>query len=356
MEFSIAINMERLSPDVGMGDVARHALEMAQIADAGGFAIAWAGEHHAIEANIAPNPFQQLAWWGAHTSRIRLGTAVVAAPYWHPIKLAGEAAMLDLLTGGRLEFGIGRGAYQREFDRMAGGMKQQLGVPYMQEMLPVLKALWQGDYAHQGKYWQFPAATSCPKPVQKPHPPLWVAARDPGTYEWAIQNGCSIMSWAISRPFSEVELYKGHFENALKKNPQAVRPKFLTMRHTAVYARPDGWELPVKAVIRQSAQFENLFKNLGGVTNGFVEGIDLGGLINRAEYDPALLRENLMFGTPDQVIRKLKRYEALGVDYFNYSASFGMPHAEQKASLKLFIDEVMPAFAGSAPRTHAVAG
>jgi alkanesulfonate monooxygenase SsuD/methylene tetrahydromethanopterin reductase-like flavin-dependent oxidoreductase (luciferase family) len=353
MKFTLAINMERLMPDLDMRVVARHALEMAQMADAGGFDIVWAGEHHAIEANIAPNPFQLLAWWGARTSRIRLGTGVVVAPYWHPIKVAGEAALLDLLTGGRLELGIGRGAYQREFDRMAGGMKQQLGVPYMQEMLPALKRLWQGDYEHQGQYWQFPAATSVPKPLQKPHPRIWVAARDPGTYDWAIANGCSIMSWAISRPFSEVELYKSQYEAALKKHPQPIRPSFLTMRHTCVYSKPSDWELPIQSVIRQSARFENLFKNLGGVTNGFTEPVDLAALGNRAEYAPDLLRENLMFGTPNEVIAKLRRYEALGVDYFNYSASYGLPHAEQKASLRLFIDEVMPAFQASAAQLKA---
>ncbi|HMK68332.1 MAG TPA: LLM class flavin-dependent oxidoreductase [Stellaceae bacterium] len=345
MKFTLALNMVRTAPSLDMREVARHALEMVEMADEGGFEIVWAAEHHAIELTIAPNPFQLLAWWGAHTSRIRLGTAVVVAPYWHPIKLAGEAALLDLLTDGRLEFGIGRGAYQREFDRMAGGMQQQLGVPYMQEMLPVLKALWQGDYEHHGKYWSFPASTSVPKPLQRPHPRIWVAARDPGTYDWALANGCSIMSWAISRPFAEVEKYKGQFDAALKAHPQAVPPSFLTMRHTAVYARPDQWEAPVNAVIEQSARFENLFKNLGGVQDGFAEAVDLAQLGNRAEYAPALLRENLMFGTPEEVIAKLKRYEALGVDYFNYSAGFGLPHAQQKNSLRLFIDEVMPAFA-----------
>ena len=345
MKFTLAINMARDTPSMDMRDVARQTLEMVEMADEGGFAIVWAAEHHAIEITIAPNPFQLLAWWGAHTKRIRLGTAVAVAPYWHPIKPAGEAALLDLLTGGRLEFGIGRGAYQREFDRMAGGMQQQLGVPYMQEMLPALKALWQGDYEHRGKYWSFPAATSVPKPLQRPHPRIWVAARDPGTYDWALANGCSIMSWAISRPFAEVEKYKEQFEAALKAHPQPARPSFLTMRHTAVYARPDQWEGPVSAVIRQSARFENLFKDLGGVKDGFAEAVDLSQLGNRAEYAPELLRENLMFGTPEEVMAKLRRYEALGVDYFNYSANFGMSYAEQKKSLRLFIDEVMPAFA-----------
>lgn len=160
MKFSLAINMERMSPSIDMRDVARHTLEMVQMAERGGFEIAWAAEHHAIEMTIAPNSFQLLGWWGSHTNSIRLGTAVVVAPYWHPIKLAGEAAMLDLLTGGRLEFGIGCGAYQREFNRMAGGLKAQEGVPYMLEMLPLLKQLWQGDVEHSGKY--------CPSPRRPP--------------------------------------------------------------------------------------------------------------------------------------------------------------------------------------------
>jgi len=114
--------------------------------------------------------------------------------------------------------------------------------------------------------------------------------------------------------------------------------------------------LPVNAVIGQSARFENLFKNLGGVKDGFAEAADLSELGNRAEYAPALLRENLMFGTPEEVIAKLRRYEALGIDYFNYSANFGLPLAEQKKSLRLFIDEVMPAFAGERRGQRAASG
>ena len=102
--------------------------------------------------------------------------------------------------------------------------------------------------------------------------------------------------------------------------------------------------MPVKAVQRQSAQFENLFRELGTVENGFPEEIDLATWQHRAEYDPAMLRANLMFGTPNEVIGKLKAYEALGIDNFLYCASYGLPMAEQKKSLKLFIDEVMPAF------------
>ena len=345
MKFQLAINLERMDAEIGMEEVARHTLEMVQMADAGGFNIVWSAEHHALEMTIAPDPFQLLAWWGAHTNRIRLGTAVVAAPYWHPIKLAGEAAMADLISGGRLEFGIGSGAYQREFDRMFPGLKQSDAWQYMQEMLPAVLKLWEGDYAHEGKFWNFPTSTSVPKPLQKPHPPIWVAARAPITYDFSVKNGCHIMSWPLTRDMSEAELYKSRLDEAMANNPGKAKPIFAMMRHTAVYDRKEEWEVPVQAVQRVLGQFENLFKNLGDVKDGFPKQIPLNELANRTEYDPQMLSKNLMFGTPDEVIAKLKPYQALGVDEFIYYASMGLGLKEQKLSLELFIKEVIPAFA-----------
>lgn len=345
MEFQLAINLERMDDSLDMREVARHTLEMVQMADRGGFRIAWAAEHHALEMTIAPNPFTILAWWAENTDRIRLGPAVLAAPYWHPIKAAGEAAFFDLISGGRLEFGIGSGAYQREFDRMFPGLKQTDAWRYMQEMLPAILRLWEGDYAHDGEFWKFPTSTSVPKPLQKPHPPLWIAARAPITYDFAVKNGCNIMSWPLTREMSEAELYMGRLNEAVANNPGAARPIMAMMRHTAVYDRREDWMVPVRAAQRQLSQFENLFKNMGDVTNGFPKEIPFGELANRAEYDPEMLNRNLMFGTPDQVIAKLKLYEALGVDEFIYYASLGLGLAEQKRSMELFCNEVIPAFA-----------
>src|SRR5258708_15664339 len=262
MKFQLVINMERSTPEIDMRDLERHTLEMVQMADAGGFAIVWAAEHHALELFIGHCPSAMLPWFAAHRARIALGTAVAVAPYWHPIRLAEEVGLLDLYSRGRVEFGIGSGAFQREFDRMAPGLKQSDGHLYVEEMLPVLRALWQGDYAHDGKYWKFPASTAVPKPLQKPHPPLWVAARSPGTYDIAVKNGCNILSWALSRPFSEVESSKQRFETALPPNPTLARPLFPTTRHTAAYYPPDPWQAPIAAARRQMARFENLFKNL----------------------------------------------------------------------------------------------
>ncbi|MFN3994390.1 MAG: LLM class flavin-dependent oxidoreductase [Tabrizicola flagellatus] len=344
MKFHLAINMERIDDTLDMKDVARHTLEMVQMADAGGFRIAWAAEHHALEMTIAPNPFSILTWWAEHTNDIRLGTAVIAAPYWHPIKAAGEAAFVDLISGGRLEFGIGSGAYQREFDRMRPGLKQTDAWRYMQEMLPVIRELWKGDYAHEGEHWSFPASTSCPKPLQK-EVPVWVAARAPITYDYAVKQGCNIQSWPLTRDMGEARLYMDRMAEALANNPGKKRPIMAMMRHTALYDRKEDWMVPVRAAQRQLSQFENLFKNLGDVENGFPKAIPFDQLGNRAEYDPEMLSRNLMFGTPDEVIAKLKEYEAIGVDEFIYYASLGLGHKEQKRSLELFCQEVIPAFA-----------
>ena len=343
MKFSLAINLERMDPTNDMRAIAAHTLEMVQLAESAGFEIVWAAEHHAIEMTIGPGPFQLLAWLGAHTSKIRLGTAVAVAAYWHPIRLAGEAALLDLLSDGRLELGLGRGAYQREFDRMDAGLDSASASAALRELLPAVKALWAGDYADQGDRWSFPESTSCPKPVQQPHPPIWVAARDPDTYDWAVANGCDIMCWPLTRPMAELKAYIGRMDDAVAKSGRIQRPRMTSMRYTGVWQDPSDAQRFVGAVQRQAGQFENLFKQLGSVDNGFAETVDLDQLAHRDEYKPDTLIDNLMFGTPDQVIAKLRQYEALGTD-FMYCASYGASIADQLRSLELFISDVMPAF------------
>ena len=152
------------------------------------------------------------------------------------------------------------------------------------------------------------------------------------------------MSWPLTRDMSEAQLYTDRLAEAMANNPDKPRPKFAMMRHTAVYDRKDEWEVPVRAVQNVLGQFENLFKNLGHVKDGFPKQIPLNELANRNEYDPQMLSKNLMFGTPDEVIEKLKPYQDLGVDAFIYYASMGLGLKEQKRSLELFIKHVIPAF------------
>jgi alkanesulfonate monooxygenase SsuD/methylene tetrahydromethanopterin reductase-like flavin-dependent oxidoreductase (luciferase family) len=317
---------------------------MVKMADAAGFEVAWAAEHHAIEMTIAPNPFQILTWWGAHAKNIRLGVGVANAAYWHPIDLAGEAAFLDLISDGRLEFGIGSGAYQREFDRMKPGLDQKDSWQYMQEMLPVVRELWKGDVEHNGNFWQFPRATACPKPVQD-EVPVWVAARAPITFDYAVANDCNLMSWPLTMPMSEAEIYRKRLDDAIAKSGKDFKGTWAVMRHAAVYDNEDDRAAILSAVRQQLAMFGNLMTKSGDVVNGFPEKVPFENLEGNLRVDPEMLEANLLFGDPDTVIKKLRGYEALGVDAFIYYASMGLDTERQKKSLQMFIDDVMPAFA-----------
>ena len=344
MKFHLAINLERMSADTSMETVRAHTLDMVKLADEAGFEIVWAAEHHALEMTIAPNPFQLLTWWAGHTSRIRLGTAVVNSAYWHPINLAGEAAMLDLVSGGRLEFGIGSGAYQREFDRMRPGVSQKEGYRYAQEMLPVVRGLWRGDIEHKGEFWQFPRSTCCPKPVQE-RVPVWVAARSPVTFDYAVENDCDIMSWPFTMPFSEVESYARLLGEAVEKRKGGWKRRFAMMRHTALYETDAHRKAALGAVARVLGQFGNLMMNKADVINGFPEQVPFDELEGILRVDTDTLETNLMFGSPDQVVQKLGMYQEIGVDAFICYVSMGLGMADQRRSLELFVDKVMPHFA-----------
>ncbi len=342
MKFHIAVNLERMDDSVDMASVRDHVIEMIQMADLAGFEIAWAAEHHALEMTIAPNPFQLLTWWANHTRSIRLGCGVANAAYWHPINIAGEAAMLDLISGGRLEMGLGSGAYQREFDRMKPGLQQPDSWRYMQEMLPLVRELWRGDVEHNGEYWQFPKATSCPKPVQT-DVPMWVAARSPITFDYAVANKCNVMSWPLTLPMSEAEKYKQQLDEAIAK-AGGWSGTFAMMRHTAVYESDADREQSLVAIRQALSRFGNLMTKKGEVQNGFPDAVPLSALDGNVRVEPAMLEENLMFGDAETVKSKLQRYEALGVDAFIYYASMGLDMDVQKRSLQTFIDKVMPAF------------
>jgi len=344
VKFHIAVNLERMDKSVDMLSVRDHVLEMIQMADRGGFEIAWAAEHHALEMTIAPNPFQILTWWADHTKNIRLGCGVANAAYWHPVNIAGEAAMLDLISGGRLEMGLGSGAYQREFDRMKPGLQQPDSWRYMQEMLPLVRALWQGDVEHEGEYWQFPKSTSCPKPVQS-SVPMWVAARSPITFDYAVENDCNIMCWPLTLPISEAEKYKSQLDDAIAKSKSGPWNRtFALMRHTAVYENEADRNASITAIRNVLGKFGNLMTKKGDVVNGFADSVPLSELDGNVRVDPAMLEENLMFGDTQTIINKLDRYKAMGVDSYIYYASMGLEMEVQKRSLQLFIDKVMPRY------------
>ena len=148
-------------------------------------------------------------------------------PFWHPIKLAEEAAMTDIISDGRLDLGIARGAYSFEYDRLADGIDPFSAGGAMREIVPAIKALWQGDYVGESEHWSFPKTTSSPKPQQEPHPPIWIAARDQSSHDFALEQGCNVQVTPLWLGDEEVTLLMERFNTACNKHQDIGRPKIM---------------------------------------------------------------------------------------------------------------------------------
>lgn len=347
MRFSLFAHMERWDESVTHQEAFQNLTDLTLQAEAGGFSTVWIGEHHSMEFTISPNPLQQLAYLAGKTSKIRLGAGTIIAPFWDPIRAAGELALLDVISGGRMEVGIARGAYQFEFDRMTPGLSAADGGTYLRELVPAIQHLWEGDYAHDGEHWQFPTSTSVPKPVQQPNPPVWIAARDPNTHDFAIANGCNIMVTPLFKGDEEVADLKNKFDGAVANNPQATHnPEIMVLRHTYVHeaSNPEGWRKGAEAVNKYFRTFDAWAGNKTTPVNGFLDPSPVEKFAERPEMQPESLHKAAMIGTPEEIITRLKRYEEMGVHEFGYWIDNSMTHEEKQESLKLFIDHVVPAF------------
>lgn len=344
MKFSLFAHMERFDDDRSHRQALADLVELVLMAEAGGFEAAWIGEHHGMEFTIAPNPFIYLAYLAGRTSRIRLGTGTVVAPFWHPIKLADEAAITDLMTGGRLDVGIARGAYQFEYDRLGGGMDGLKASEMLREIVPAVKGLWAGDYAHQGEHWSFPSSSCIPAPLQRPHPPLWIAARDISSHEFALAQGCNVMVTPLWNPDTEVTDLMAKFNSACSNFPDTPRPRICLLRHTYVASDEADVQRGAGALSRYYCYFGAWFKNQRPISRGFIESFSDAEIAAQEMFAPQLMRANNVVGTPDTVIERLKYYEQLGFDQYSLWIDNGMSPADKRNSLKRFIDEVMPAF------------
>lgn len=346
MRFSLFVHMERWDESVSHRELFENLTELTLMAEAGGFGTVWVGEHHSMEYTISPSPMPLLAFLAGQTSTIRLGAGTIIAPFWNPIRVAGECALLDVISDGRMEVGLARGAYQFEFDRLAGGIPASGGGAHLREMVPAVQKLWRGDYAHDGEIWQFPTSTSVPKPVQRPNPPVWIAARDPDSHDFAVKSGCNVMVTPLMKGDEEVVDLKRKFDTAVDNHPDVARPELMVLRHTHVHDAddPDGWRPAAGAISRFYRTFDAWFANLETPVNGFLEPSPESKFEGRPEFEPESLHKTAMIGTPDEVIDRLRSYEELGVDEFSFWCDNSLSHEEKKQSLARFISDVMPTF------------
>ena len=167
-------------------------LQVIQWADELGFDCAWIAEHHFRDYGIIPNTMLLLANIAAKTRRIRLGQAIVIMPFHHPLRAAEDAAMVDLLSGGRLNFGFGRGYQGIEFRAFEVDMNDTR--EKTDECMEVVLKAWEGQpFSHHGKYYNFDNVRVIPAPVQKPHPPIFFASIHPDSIRHNAKKAASFI-------------------------------------------------------------------------------------------------------------------------------------------------------------------
>lgn len=345
MRFSLFVHMERTSPEQDQRVLYDEFIALAKIADNGGMHAVWTGEHHGMDFTIAPNPFLNLVDLARQTKNVRLGTGTIIAPFWHPIRLAGEAAMTDMIVNGRLELGLARGAYNYEYERMVPGMDAWDAGQRMRELIPAVQELWKGDYEQEGTYHSFPKSSSSPKPMQKNGPPIWVAARDPNSHEFAISNGCHVQVTPLWQGDSEITNLMETFNAACAKFPDVPRPEIMLLNHTYIAADAADAQLAAEEINRFYCYFGAWFKNERPVSQGLIAQLSDEEIAAHPFYSPeAMLRDNVI-ATPQDAIERIKGYEDLGYDEYSFWIDSGMSFERKKASLERFIKDVMPAFA-----------
>jgi alkanesulfonate monooxygenase SsuD/methylene tetrahydromethanopterin reductase-like flavin-dependent oxidoreductase (luciferase family) len=343
MEFSLFAHMERLNHGQSHETLYEDFLSLCQLADEGGMRTLWTGEHHGMEFTIAPNPFITITDIARNTKNIRLGTGTIVAPFWHPIRLAGEAAMTDLVTGGRLELGIARGAYSYEYERLQPGMDAWQAGQRMRECTPLLRDLWRGDCAHEGAFYQFPSTTCAPKPVQEGGPPIWIAARDASSHEFAVQGGFNVQVTPLWQGIEEIQDLMSKFDTACE-HYAGPRPKVMLLHHTYVASSDADASVAATELNRFYNYFGAWFRNQRPVHQAHIEPLSDEDIASNTMMSAENMSRDLTIGTADKVIERIKRYEDLGYDEFSFWIDSGMSIERKRASLTRFIEQVMPAF------------
>jgi len=191
-------------------------LAQIELGDELGFDTAWLGELHFVPSfSCLASPLMILAAAAQRTKRIRLGTAVTLLPLHNPVKMAEDAATLDVLSNGRLEFGVGRGAAPVYF---AGyNVPQEESRERFEESLEIILKAWTSDrLSYEGKYFRVQDVRLTPQPVQKPHPPIRIAANSPDTFVIAGQLGLPIFASPLINPPDKLREYLNVHRAALK--------------------------------------------------------------------------------------------------------------------------------------------
>jgi alkanesulfonate monooxygenase SsuD/methylene tetrahydromethanopterin reductase-like flavin-dependent oxidoreductase (luciferase family) len=278
------------------------------------------------------------------THRIRLGTAVTLVPFDNPVRLAEDFGLVDVLCDGRLEFGVGRGLFGFEYDGL--GIDQDESRARLEEGIDIIRAAWQSEsLTYTGRFTKVENLTCLPRPLQKPHPPLYVAAVSPESYEWAGRAGHSILQVLYFAPIERTAEQLDKYRALLEQNHNhstmviAISPTHVAATIDTATQQAAGPLMSYVEMVRELLPTETKSEQYRAYTK-------LRPAMKSLTYDVLYSERPTVIGDPDQVIRRIEDMNRrIGIDEFVSFVNFGgMQHELTLKSMELFAKHVIPHF------------
>lgn len=314
---------------VPLPTVYARALDRIDVMDESGYDCVWLAEHHFSTYSVCPSVHLMGMHVAGRTRNLRIGTAVTLASFYHPLRIAEEVALLDVLSGGRVNWGAGRGFDRTEF--RAFDVPLEESYPRFRESVQIVLEAWRQErLTWHGDYYDFDDIEVLPKPQQQPTPPFWVAAGGPDAIDWAARQGYSILMDPHATHAELGEKKRGYFQS-LKQHGQATEGRSIPMARLIAVAETDA---AAAEIARNGAQW-----TVGSYANDKVSG-NSSPARQLPEQDriERYVNEVVIHGSPAKVIDQLEELrETIDLDYLIAS-----PFSHD--SFMRFTKEVMPHF------------
>jgi alkanesulfonate monooxygenase SsuD/methylene tetrahydromethanopterin reductase-like flavin-dependent oxidoreductase (luciferase family) len=333
MRFGIfgSAQAKRGGPDVDSGASFRDFVDYTVEAEGLGYRSSFVVEHHFTGFGQISATLNLLTWIGARTTALRLGTAVMVLPWHNPVLLAEQAATLDLLSGGRLDLGIGQGYRHNEFAGFCIPMEEAEG--RFDESLEVMIKAWTSDarWSHRGKYWQFEDVVVEPPAAQKPHPPLWMGAGRPASIKRVAALGLNLLLDQFA-PIDQIGDRIALFKAEVEARGRVFDPMTVAVtRSVNVVMSAGERQKAIETRLHARRRVDQLAQRPDGQNTASI--MSYADTLEAAEA-------GALYGTPDEIAAKLQTLRNVGAEYVLLNSTGGI------ATLRLFAQNVLPAFAG----------
>jgi alkanesulfonate monooxygenase SsuD/methylene tetrahydromethanopterin reductase-like flavin-dependent oxidoreductase (luciferase family) len=271
MDFGVYLPCYWPDTSIHMRDMYRDVVAEAEFAEELGYVSFTIPEHHFTNALVHPNALLTAVRIASVTKRAPLITATTVLPFHDVRILAGEIAQADCLTDGRIQIGAGSGAYQYEFERLQIPIQERRD-RFADSLKLLIKLLSEEDVAWDSPYYRFPATTITPRPVQRPHPPIWYAGMSAATIEQAVVDGFDVITTPLREPFEKVVEQAGGFASGVARAGAAARDRKFSMLVMLFVTEGEAQKRAIlEHALGRHRRFVNVYQTKGDVERGAIK-------------------------------------------------------------------------------------